>query len=281
MKKLATFSMDVEDFSDAYCLRKKDHKDYPSMMDGMSRFLDLLDEHHIKGTFFVLACRLEEDKPLLLEAAKRGHHIGMHGYFHVLPVKETLEEFCDHLSKGKKLIEKELGVEVIGFRAPGFALRSDELAALPSLGFKYDASEMDYKVSTYGASMDTSGFNKVSEGVYVKDGFYEMKMSKSISHPLYGMPISGGGYLRMPPKHFVDRVLKKAIHNGSFYSFYAHPFELSEVKTPKVGYLGPLNTIYLNRRKHFYRLLVELIELLKSEGYSFTSYEQIVKDLSI
>lgn len=277
IKKKACFSMDVEDFSDIYCLRHKDTSKCPSMMDGFSRFLDLLDKYQIKATFFVLANRLSLDHDILMEAIKRGHHIGLHGYEHCLPSDQSYEDFVAKTKKAKAMIEKDLGITIHGYRAPGFSLTQKQMNALPALGFSYDASEQDYPLTTYGSAIDTSSFKTVEESVLRKGDFFEIKMPNSIGHPLYGMPIGGGGYLRLPPAHFVKRVVGKTLKAKHFFAFYCHPFEISEKPTPKVGYMGPLNLMYVKRRKHYFSLIENLICLLKDDGYSFTTYEDIVK----
>ena len=70
--------MDVEDFSDIYCLRKKDRSKFPSMMDGFYNYLNLLEKYEIKADLFVLGNRLKQDEVLLKEAVKRGHTIALH-----------------------------------------------------------------------------------------------------------------------------------------------------------------------------------------------------------
>jgi peptidoglycan/xylan/chitin deacetylase (PgdA/CDA1 family) len=280
MNKYAIFTMDVEDFSDIYCLRKRKKQTFPSMMDGLENYLALLEKYHIKADLFVLADRLKKDEVYLRDAVKRGHTIALHGYSHELPSNETIDVFKQHIIEAKTLLEKTFNVTIQGFRAPGFSLRQDEADLLPKLGFCYDCSEQDYKLTTYGADLDTTTYQEVYENVLAKDGFYEVKMPKSIGHPLHGMPIGGGGYLRMPPYHFVKRVIAKTVAKKNLYVFYCHPFECSKLKTPYVGPLGPLNTLYLNRRKNYLKHIEDIIQLLQKEGYTFVTYEELLAKIA-
>ena len=279
MTKYAIFTMDVEDFSDIYCLRKKDRSKFPSMMDGFYNYLNLLEKYEIKADLFVLGNRLKQDEVLLKEAVKRGHTIALHGFHHQLPSDESTTEFIKNISTAKALVEQTLGLTIKGFRAPGFSLRQDEVDALPKLGFTYDCSEQDYKISTYGASLNTKAYQEIYESVLAKDGFYEVKMPQSTGHPLHGMPIGGGGYCRLPPYHFVRRVLQKTLKEKSVYVFYCHPFECSQVKTPRI-LLGPLNSLYVNRRKHYLDHIEEIIQILKKEGYTFLTYEELLEQIA-
>jgi len=280
MKKYAVFTMDVEDFSDIYCLRGKSKEAFPSMMDGVGVYLDLLEKYHIKGDLFVLANRLDKDREILKNAVERGHRIAVHGFSHELPSNETKEEFADHIAKAKMLIEESLSVHVQGFRAPGFSLRQDEVDILPQLGFRYDASEQDYKIGTYGANLDTSSFVEIRESILNREGFYEIKMPKSIIHPLKGLPIGGGAYCRIPPYSFVKKAVKTTIGKKSLYAFYCHPFEVSKVRIPRVGFLSPLNCIYLHRRKNYLKKIEDIIKILIEEGYEFVTYEELIDSIS-
>lgn len=277
MTKYAVFTMDVEDFADIYCLRKKNKERYPSMMDGFVAYLDLLDKYQIKADFFVLADRIEKDRQFLEEALKRGHNLALHGLHHELPSNETNEEFVTQITEAKRLVEEAFAIKIQGFRAPGFSVRQDEIERLPSLGFLYDASQQNYRLGTFGAQFDTSSFKSVREGILIHDGLYEITMPQSEVHPLKGLPIGGGAYCRIPPHRFVKHVVEKTIKRTDLYVFYCHPFELSQIKIPHVGILGPLNYVYLHHRKGFMRRIEEIIAFLRKDNYEFVTYEELLK----
>ena len=48
MNKYAVFTMDVEAFSDAECLKNKTYKCTDEMFDGIDNYLALLDKYSIK-----------------------------------------------------------------------------------------------------------------------------------------------------------------------------------------------------------------------------------------
>ena len=141
MERIAFLTLDVEDLKDSLCFKKGERKEnLPSAMDGAKAFLSLCKENGIKATLFVLASRLEEDLPLLQEALSLGFEIGIHGYEHVMVTDYSLEEFKAITKKAKDEVEAKLGIEVKGYRAPGWAISEEEHSSLASLGFAYSSS---------------------------------------------------------------------------------------------------------------------------------------------
>jgi peptidoglycan/xylan/chitin deacetylase (PgdA/CDA1 family) len=80
--------------------------------------LDLLDERHVKATFFVLGDRARAHPRVLEETAARGHEIALHGLDHTrlttLPVAEAL----NRTARAKTAIEDLVGVTLRWFRPP-------------------------------------------------------------------------------------------------------------------------------------------------------------------
>ncbi|MCQ2742395.1 MAG: polysaccharide deacetylase family protein [Bacilli bacterium] len=280
MRKFAIFTMDVEDVTDSFCVKEQGTN--VSMMDGFSLYLDLLDKYEIKGTFFALASRIEKDKDILLEAIKRGHKIALHGNTHDKVSEMNVEDFKKEIIKGKSQLEEALGVTIKGYRAPGFSIRQEEIDSLSELGFSYDSSIQDYSLSNYGADYDLSSYTEVFDSVYKKDDFYAVKMTLSTGHPLNGLPIGGGGYLRMPPKLFISRVLRKTLKDRHLYIFYCHPFEVSSKRAPNFKGISPLGWAYLRRGrgKSFVRRIEKTIKALKKEGYEFVSFDELIKNVA-
>ena len=87
------------------------------------RILNLLEQHNVRATFFILGWVAERAPDLIREVEARGHEIGVHGYNHLLLTEITPEEFDTDLQQALEAIAKA-GVKStpIGFRAPSFSM---------------------------------------------------------------------------------------------------------------------------------------------------------------
>jgi peptidoglycan/xylan/chitin deacetylase (PgdA/CDA1 family) len=90
----------------------------PSVTEALPRLLDLLDEQRLTATFFVEAINCEINPGAVLEIARRGHEVGVHGWRH-----EPWGEL-DAATAGALLIQcrrafDRLGLTPTAFRPPG------------------------------------------------------------------------------------------------------------------------------------------------------------------
>jgi polysaccharide deacetylase family protein (PEP-CTERM system associated) len=183
------------------------------------KLLDILKEHKVKATFFVLGTVAEEFPDLIKEIYLQGHEIATHGYGHKLIYRQTKEEFCEDLRKSIDIIESITGEEILGYRAPYFSIREDSLWALEVLkeeGLKYDASIFPLKRKLYGVN----DINKISA-----NGIVEFSVSKT-SFLGCEFPFGGGGYLRLFPYAVTRWAIRKLNKQGKFAMVYIHPYEL-------------------------------------------------------
>jgi len=276
MKKYALISMDLEDFEDISSLQSFHLPSPPSMMDGLDRFLSVLDKYDIRATFFVLCSRLEKDGHIIEELIKKQHSIALHGLDHHSVGKDSITKFKEEVVKGKKTLEERFKIKIKGYRAPTFDLRDDELSLLDELGFDYDSSVAlaGHSFPLYGTNPRLDGFKKINNSVYQKGNFYELAQSIS-EGPVKGYINGGGVFTRFFPMGIVKRSLKKVIRNNNFFLFYGHPFEFSLQKAPKIKHLRFQDYYYINMgRKHYLRRLEKIIDLLKKEGYEFLKAEE-------
>lgn len=278
MKKTAFFTMDVESFGDISCLRGNPRAEYDEFRieHVIDDYLELLDRYGVKATFFVLCSSLEYTKEYLLRAVKGGHEIALHGLTHDIPAQMDGEELKRHLIEGKALLEKEFGTEVIGYRAPCFAVTDGVIDIIRGLGFKYDSSRLDTKLSYYPTVTRFEGFEEVCGGIARRGDFFEISPCK-VRTVCGTMPISGGGYLRIAPYSVVNRGIKKFLKTSDYYMFYCHPCDIFTGKTPRLKGVSPLKAYYVNAaRKRFLRKTEEIIKMLKDGGYSFSTMRDFV-----
>jgi peptidoglycan-N-acetylglucosamine deacetylase len=105
--------------------------------------LDLLQQHRIRATFFLIGENAVEHQSLVREIADRGHHVGNHTWTHPdlrhMPeeqVRSELERTCD-------LLLRITGRQTTWFRAPGgdwspVALKVSADLGLRNLGWSVD-----------------------------------------------------------------------------------------------------------------------------------------------
>ena len=142
MDKIGFLSMDVESYFDTSLIRRIKFEKDPKYCcaEEILTFVELLDKHQIKGTFFVTASFIKEAKPYLLEAIKKGHEIALHCLEHHSYKKHSKEEFKKEIIEAKRIIKEELGVEPVGFRFPKFEYKKEFFEVLKEEGFIYDSS---------------------------------------------------------------------------------------------------------------------------------------------
>ena len=116
----------------------------------LPRILDLLDEHSIPATFFVVAMNAVNHPDVVGDIVDRGHEVATHGLKH---------EAIDHLPydeekkirlKMIKAIEDATGVRPVGNRVAGGEIGPNTHKILKELGFIYDSSlrgsDMPYRL---------------------------------------------------------------------------------------------------------------------------------------
>ncbi len=275
-KKTAILSFDLEDISDALCFKKEDNKpSLPSGMDGAEAFLSFCQIHNVKATIFALANRLDKDLPFLKRALEEGHEIALHGYEHVLATSYSLEEFIALTKKGKRLLEEELGVEIQGYRAPGWAISKEEYLALKDIGFRYSSS-LCFGKGWAMFSIPPSLEEAKKEGYrYHLDGFDEFSLPVIKSGPFKGLLLGGGVVPRFFPVRDVKKELLTQAKEEPYIVLNAHPFELSKANVPYQFNLPYHDNLYLRRgRKHWEDRLGLYVETLKENGYSFLTFSE-------
>ncbi len=274
--KQAFFTIDVERFVDTECVYKSGQPVKQTMLDGLERYIELLEKHDIKATLFVLSDLADEIKEKLQKFIKNGHKIALHGKRHVPPALMDNEQFEQQILQAKNKLEEMFDVTVVGYRAPCFSIDREKLDILENLGFKYDSSRMEFSAANYNEYMDMKGFEKIDTEIFRKDDFYEFGIS---TQKIFGkkFPVSGGGYLRISNWWFACSMLKKRLKKNDSYVFYSHPFELSKEKHPRIKHMNIRDQYYINAGIFSYPYKIEyIIKKLKKYGYSFHTFEDVI-----
>jgi len=227
----AIFSIDVEEWfhlTDTETLSRdiEEWDLYPSRVEEtFKELITILDKHNIKATCFFVGWIAEKYPELVSLAYKKGHEIGVHGYYHRLVFKQTYDEFYKEILKTKTLIEGIIDDKVYSFRAPSFSIESQNLWAykiLMELGFKYSSSIHPGKYKEFGL------FPKVIN--YDKMKIIEIPLP-ILKFPFSSLSCFGGGYFRLFPLFWYNIAIK-FIKNVPL-TFYIHPRDI-DLKHPNV-----------------------------------------------
>ena len=228
---LNAFTVDVEDYFQVSAFEKNIARsqwaDFPHhVVDNTERILDLLAEHEVKGTFFVLGWVADHYPQLVRRIADAGHELASHSYWHRLVYELTPEQFREDLRNSKRVIEDASGAAVDCYRAPSFSITRKSIWALEILveeGFSCDSSVFPIVHDRYGIPDAKTGIHQIQTP---SGPIWEFPPSV---RRLAGMnlPVSGGGYFRLYPYAFTANSFWRINHQqNEAFMFYVHPWEV-------------------------------------------------------
>ncbi len=193
--------------------------------DSTRRFLDLLDQHGAKATFFFLGWVAERLPELVREVVAAGHEIGSHGYDHRLLTELGEAGFKADLQQTNAILTELSGVVPTAFRACTWSITQRTPWALPALaeaGFQLDSSIYPVRHPDYGVpGAPTSPYRVETPGGTLTE-FPPLTWS-ALGRRL---PVGGGGYLRLFPLRLLRMGLRQQEARGWPGCLYLHPWEL-------------------------------------------------------
>ena len=268
---LAAFTVDVEDYFHvsgfAEVVPTSSWPDRAARVEvGLNKLLELLDQHQVRGTFFILGWVADHQPQLVRRIAELGHELGSHSYAHQLVYRQTSHEFREDLRRSREVIEQASGQRVTSYRAPSFSIVRDSLWALEVLieeGFTIDSSIFPIWHDRYGIpDAETNPCemrNPAGTIVEFPPTVWELGRLR--------MPVGGGGYLRIFPE-LVTRVgLNAVARAGRPFQIYVHPWELDPGQPRLPGR-------WLSRQRHYRNLdktEARLARLLKDHRFGTLS----------
>lgn len=278
--KSVVLSMDIEDWYHLEYFDRHICDKHYSLLDGINVYLEILKNHNIQSSFFVLGEIADLISSTLNEISKENHDIGSHGWSHTLPSTLDSSDFIYDLERTKNTIENIINCSVEGYRAPCFSIDRKKLDQVQKAGFSYDSSRIDFHSHPLYETINMDGFEHVMPNIYRQNDFFEFEVSTNL---VYGrnIPISGGGYLRLLPWYLSQRLIESYLSRGEIYILYIHPFELSLRPNP---YFPPSTKWYNKLRFGVGRSTVsgklsKLIDLLKENGYRFTTFSSLRNEI--
>lgn len=111
---------------------------------GVHRLLSVLEDHGLRGSFYIPG-HYAEQYPSAVEAiAEAGHEIGLHGHLHEPPTALSKAEFAVALRRSRKVLASVSGAVPTGFRSPSWDMTPESFHVLQDEGLDYDSSMMGY-----------------------------------------------------------------------------------------------------------------------------------------
>jgi polysaccharide deacetylase family protein (PEP-CTERM system associated) len=258
------FSVDVEDAR----LMIPDGERYRPRVEPMTRrYLDWLDRHGFRATFFTVGDVARRHPELVREIAQRGHEIGCHSDRHVPLDQQSPDEFRADVTACLEALARCDAGAVTGYRAPTFSLTEKTAWAydiLASLGIRYSSSVLPAPNPLYGWPEFGAETRRMAGGVL------EIPMTLARVGPLR-VPVGGGVYFRALPFPLIARAISRGAP-GDAVTGYFHPYDIDEDQERYVhaGIHG--NRFYhwlmfFNRRSVFSRL-----DKLIAKGHRVETY---------
>ena len=245
-------TIDVEDYymvsAFADVVKFEDWHRYESRVEKNTyRILELLNEHNVRATFFVLGWVAERFSKLVRDIHSMGHEVACHGYNHRLIYEQYPHEFREDVSMAKNILEDIIGKPVIGYRAPSYSIIKKTLWAIDILieeGFLYDSSIFPIHHDRYGLP-EADRFPHVIK----RNNGTIMEFPPS-TYNIFGqnIPVAGGGYLRLYPLHLTKAAIKRINkRDRQIAILYLHPWEIDKDQ-PR------LNGCWKSRIRHYINL---------------------------
>ncbi len=234
--------------------------------------LNILNEYNVKATFFILGWVAERYPQLTRKIAEQGHEIASHGYLHQRLALQDRETYRADIRRGKGLLEDQIGIAVLGYRAPSYSITRETSWAFEELleaGFQYDSSIFPMKHDFYGipdwprfagyAVETNKGWSSMDVAAEEHKSIRELPIT-TLRLGKKNLPIAGGGYFRLLP-YAVTRWGLNRINQQEQqpFVFYLHPWEF-DPQQPRMSGASAKSQFrhYLNLKqteKRFRRLL--------------------------
>lgn len=227
LNKMVAITIDVE--TDWGGRLSVDPGNCQGIEEGIPYLLSLLVALNVKATFFISGEVVRNNKDIICEISESGHEIGSHSFKHNIDYgKLSKEELFDQINRSKNLIEDEIGIKPLGFRAPQFRINDYLFDVLSDLGFKYDSSMV--------RSIFPSRYSSLS---IPSEPFFK--------NSILEIPISTMPYIRLP--------LGLLWINAMGFSTFSFLIKTIKFSDPIVLYLHPFDLI-VNKSKNDFGFFV-------------------------
>lgn len=244
----------------------------PRVVSNTDRLLDILAEHDISATFFILGWIAKRHPRLVAKIAEQGHEIACHGYSHSKIYLQDIDSFRNETRKAKNVIEQACGARIDGYRAASFSITQESIWALDVLaeeGFTYDSSVFPVRHDNYGMPKSPMHIHEIE----LQNGLSIVELPlNTIRLAQINIPVGGGGYFRLYPYGVTHWGLSRINKENRPFIFYMHPWELDRDQ-PRI------KASLLSTFRHYNNLnrFEDRLERLASD-FEFTTCKDVLRE---
>ncbi len=177
--------------------------------DKTSKIMDILDQHGVKGTFFLVGFWIDKYEDVVREIDSRGYLIGNHSAHHPHLGSLTSAKVTEELDAVNKKITAITGKEVCYFRAPFGEYNDTVVDVATSLNMQtvqWDVDSLDWK-GLSGEEIATRVLARVKSGSIIL-------MHNNSDHVLDALPLILKG---LEEKGLMPTTLDQLIYKSDYY----------------------------------------------------------------
>lgn len=246
-----------------------------NLENSVNKLLDICEKNSVKSTCFILGNLAKEKPHIIKNIYERGHEIASHSFGHKLVYTMKAAEFKEDLRISCDILEQITGKEVLGFRAPSWSIKQEQLDWFYDILFEQG---LIYSSSVYPAYTYLYGIKNFPQYPHnpVIHGKEKpiLEIPQSVTQILgKELGFAGGFYLRFFPKWFIEKTIKNKNKNKNSVFIYLHPREI-EKKQEKIELNMLENFIHYYGIKRCEKKLSSLIEVFSD---SFIRMDEFVK----
>lgn len=252
LQNYAMLSFDIEEFdvlSEYGCSTTLEEQVAVSV-EGVHKILDILNKNNVKATFFCTTNFATTATSVINRIINYGHEIASHGCIHSCPQ-------YDDATKSKKILEKNFGINIVGYRQPRMQSSS---ANRTQVGYEYDASLNPTIIPGRYCNLNKP------RTIHRQDKIVVIPSSVT---PLFRIPLFWLSLHHLPLFLYKWLMLITFKHDGHFNTYF-HPWEFVDLSSFKLPY-----TIKHNSGEAMLSRLSSIIAYLKLNKAKFITYSQM------
>ncbi len=276
MNKIATITLDsdtfAEEISAEYSTDEKEKIITETYKKSIERIFDVLNNHGIKITFFIISSHLEYSDCVKItqKILSEGNEIGDHSYSHdrkIINLKES--EFLKEIENSKNILHKKLNVTPSGFRSPGAEINESMIKILSSKNYLYDSSS--------NSSFLYSKLKKIYFASFRKEKYNHYKITNTDLprkiNSIYEFPLTASCFLGLPLFNFFlsplgkfgTGILNRTIEKKEYLNYVIHLHEfISDNEIKGIHIKKGLMNIFNNTIKEKINFLNEAVKRFKN-----------------
>jgi len=238
-----------------------EEKTFRGINEGLSLFLEILDDLNVSATFFFVG-EVAENFPEVVKEVNKRHEVACHGLYHEVITKLDVTTRYRYVNRNVRIIQEITNRKPLGFRAVNFVTDNNIFSMLDELDFKYDSSVLPAyplfrKYEGFKGKAPNLPYNP-SRSNYRKAGDLKIiEMPVSVL-PIFNLPWVGT-HIRMRGKSIYK--LSASLYKPSYILLVLHSWDFIELKG-KTSYSR-------NSGKVFAKILKDLLLYLIEKGYIF------------